>query len=219
MPFRVLLLVGLLVLGPFHVALSAEGSRVIGDESVTILGVRIGSSTFKDVIARLGEAKSWHTGDAALSESKICYRASSSIGETVIVFASNSEMAVPKFKVTAVRIYSPAVPFNDRRRCGVLNVAPSDLRTENGLALGVSPERVHEILWPKRSSKRDSLHYDSCRKRYMEKTDPYFSRWVGRAECFPDPARPHVDECSGVDLRFAKGAAIFLEIVRGDSVC
>lgn len=219
MRFPVLLLVGLLVWGPFHVALSAEGSRVIGDESVTVLGVRIGSSTFKDVIARLGEAKSWHTDDAALSESKICYRVPSSTGEAIIVFASNSEMAVPKFKVTAVRIYSPAVPFNGRRLCGVLTIDSSDLRTENGLALGVSPERVHEILWPKRLSKRGSLHYVSCRKRYIEKTDPYFSRWVGRAECFPDPARPHVDECSGVDLHFANGAATFLEVARGDSVC
>src|SRR5438094_984865 len=102
MPLRVLLFVGLLVWGPLNVALGAEGSRVIGDESVTVLGVRIGSSTFKDVVARLGEAKSWHAGDAALSESKICYRVPFQTGEAVIVFASNSEMAVPKFKVTAV---------------------------------------------------------------------------------------------------------------------
>ena len=214
-----LLIVSLMVWGPMHLAMGAEASRTIGDESVTLLGIRIGTHLFKDVTARLGKAEPWHTGDAGLAESKLCYRAPSPDGEVIVVFASNSEMAVPRFKVTAVRIYSPKVPFSARRRCAVLNVDASELRTENGLALGLSPEKFQEILWPKRRSKNGSLHYDTCRNRYMEKNDPYFSRWVGRAECFSNPARPYVTECSGVEAHFDKNTATFLEVARGDSVC
>lgn len=199
-------------------ALSAE--RAIPEAAVTFLGVTAGSTdTLKTVIGRLGVAKQWHTGDASASEWKICYKIGEGSDRVIIVFASNSEMSSPKGQVTDIRIYGPRSSFAAQHRCSAI-ADPGELRTANGVGLDASSQQIFEALWKRPASKRGSLHYESCRKRYLERSSPYFSRWAGKSGCgFENPQRPYENDCSTIDIQLQNDSAVLIRLGRGQSIC
>ena len=201
------------------VSLGAE--RRIREEAITVLGITAGSAqTLTEVTERLGPAKRWHTGDAAESEWKLCYRLGEGADAVFVVFASNSEMSSPKGQVNSIRIYGPQVPFAAKRRCAPLAADPSEARTQSGLRLAATQSDIFAILWPRTLSKRHSLHYDSCTKRYLEKSQPYFKYWAGKSDCgFEDPQRPYESDCASVDIQLKNGLVSFFELSRGQSIC
>ncbi len=215
---RVTIAAALSLLSAVEASSAETGPARTYEATASILGVRAGSAeTLSDVAKRLGSAEIWHTGDASESESKLCYRISSEKGETVLVFSSNGEMSEPKGQVTGIQLYSTTTPFRDRRRCSPLKAGK--LTTPNGLGLGSSPEEVTGVLGKRGLSKRDALHYTSCRKQYMRKGEPYFERWFGKEGCFENPRKPYTNECSYIEFQFKEGAAAYMNLSRNQSVC
>ena len=203
------------------IAAAAAGQRQIENGAITLFGITAGSSqTLSEVTARLGPAKQWHTGDAAGSESKLCYRLGQGSEATILVFASNSEMGAPKGQVNAIRIYGPQVPFAPKSRCAISSTSPADVRTPNGLRFDVTQSEVSSILWARPLSKHNSLHYESCRKRYLKRSDAHFKYWAGKTDCgFENPQRPYENDCSSIEIQFSNGSAKFFELSRGQSIC
>lgn len=194
--------------------------NVIAEKTVTFLGVIAGSrQTLNDVKKHLGESRIWQTGDASTSESKVCYRVEGEMGEVIVVFASNSEMSSPKGQVTSIRVYGKEVPFAAKKRCASLRGFANELRTLDGLHLGTTRAEIAQVLWKRPVSKSSFIHYDSCRKQYMQKVDPSFERWVGKNECFENPQRPYVNDCTSAEFRLKRDAAVYFELSRGQSVC
>jgi hypothetical protein len=199
---------------------SAAAEKTVPEAAVTFLGITAGAdTTLSDVAKRLGVAKQWHTGDAANSESKLCYvvRATQPY---IVVFASNSEMSAPKGQVSSIRIYGRGIPFRAKHRCSHLEVQESALSTPNGLRLGASKSEIEQALWRRPTSKHGSLHYDSCRKRYLDKSSPYSARWAGEKDCgFENPQRPYENDCTSVEIHLKSDAAVYLQLSRGQSIC
>ena len=193
---------------------------MIAEKTVTFLGVTAGSrQTLNDVKKHLGQSGMWHTGDASASESKVCYRAEGDTGEVIVVFASNSEMSSPKGQVTSIRVYGKEVPFAAKKRCVLLRGFANELRTLDGLHLGATRAEIAQVFWKRPVSKNNAIHYDSCRKQYMQKSDPFFKRWVGKSECFENPQRPYVNDCTTAEFQLKSDAAVYFELSRGQSVC
>ena len=194
--------------------------NTIAEKTVTFLGVIPGSQqTLNDVKKQLGESSVWHTGDAGTSESKVCYRLESETGEVIVVFASNSEMSSPKGQVTSIRVYGKEVPFAAKKRCASVRGFANELRTLDGLHLGATRAEIARVLWKRPVSKNNFIRYDSCRKQFMQKSDPFFERWVGKKECFENPQQPYVNDCTTVEFQLKSEAAVYFELSRGQSVC
>ncbi len=194
--------------------------NVIAEKTVTFLGVIAGSrQTLIDVKKHLGESSVWHTGDASTSESKVCYRLEGETGEVIVVFASNSEMSSPKGQVTSIRVYGKEVPFAAKKRCALLQGYANEFRTLDGLHLGATRAEIAQVLWKRPVSKNNSIRYDSCRKQYMQKSDPFFERWIGKNECFENPQRPYVNDCTTVEFQLKSDAAVYFKLSRSQSVC
>lgn len=194
--------------------------NTIADKTVTFLGVVAGSQqTLNDVKKQLGESRTWHTGDAGTSESKVCYRLENETEEVIVVFASNSEMSSPKGQVTNIRIYGKEIPFAAKKRCTFLRGFASKLRTLDGLHLGVTKAEIAHVLWQRPLSKNNFIYYDYCGKQFMQKSDPYFERWVGKKECFENPQRPYVNDCTTAKFQMKNDAVVYFELSRGQSVC
>lgn len=189
------------------------------DSNLELLGFRVGEAKIlQDILTRLGSTRIWHTGDAAESESKICYRVASKRGEIVIVFASSEEMAAPKGQINSIRLFGPEVEFGSRKNCTPLQISPSKLRTPSGLHLGLSKAKVNFLFGAKNSS-GNSVEYNKCQRRYFPMSHPEFKRWVGQAECFSDSAHPYFEDCWNVHVDFKNGHAVFISLNRNQSVC
>lgn len=194
--------------------------NVISEKTVTFLGVIAGSpQTLNDVKTHLGESRIWHTGDASTSESKVCYRVEGEMGEVIVVFASNSEMSSPKGQVTSIRVYGKEVLFAAKKRCASLRGFVNELRTPDGLHLGATRAEIAQVLWKRPVSKNNSIHYESCRKQFMQKSDQFFQRWFGKKECFENLQRPYANDCTTVEFQLKSDAAVYFELRRGQSVC
>ena len=200
-------------------ALPCAGNT-IAEKTVTFLGVVAGSQqTLNDVKKLLGETSVWHTGDAGTSESKVCYRLEIEAGVIIVVFASSSEMSSPKGQVTNIRVYGKETPLAAKKRCALLKGFANELRTLDGLHLGVTKAEIAQVLWQQPLLKNNSVYYGYCAKKHMQKSDPYFERWVGRKECFENPQRPYINDCITAKFQMKNDAVVYFELSRGQSVC
>jgi len=197
MTLVIAVLVGALTLGAIQ-ASYAMNAEPLDDASLTFLGVRaVGSNTLTDVVARLGTTAVWGTGDAAESESQICYSVPTTNGSVIVVFASNNAMSEPKGQVNHI----------------------GALSTMNGLKLGISPSEARRILGPRQLRKDQSLLYEASRQRYLESTDSRYARWAAQRQCFEDPSRPYFDDFARITIKFRAGAAILLGLSSNQSWC
>ncbi len=192
-------------------------------DSLRILDISAGGvQTLQDVIIRFGETKIWHTGDAAESETKICYLVGTGTkddDESVVVFASDREMASPDGQINKIRIIDLTSAFPERENCASLHVAKDRLATPAGLRLGMTLGEVQSLYGMARPTNDGRLGYSTCRKEYMRSTDPYFEHWAGKTQCFEDPSRPYADDCGTVEILFKDGRAVFIGLNRVQSVC
>ncbi len=199
---------------------SSISSAALTDNSFVFLGIQVGrGDTLASVMRGLGKTEEWGSGDASTSETKICYRIKGGENDLIIVFASSAEMASPPGQINHIRVYAVASMFAQRKRCSLIDVSAHDLKTSDGLRLGLSPAEIQAILGPKRVAKNQSLNYSGCSKRYLKTSDPYFDRWVGKSDCFENPGRPYFSDCSFAEFKFSNGRTTYMSLNRNQSVC
>lgn len=204
---------------------TAGADSIIGHNSLTFLGITPGESTLNDVTRAFGKAETWRTGDAAASETKICYRMSVVSEETTVVFASHSEMAgPPNYRVTSIRLYGPEIPFTENQNCINVRLDGKVLATSSGLKLGLAEQELLAKLGkPDRKSGEDRI-YTSCVTEPMLPSDPNYAYWSRKKGCFRDEnggwkGKPYYDVCSGVTVKLKNARTIYLEFGSNNFVC
>ena len=141
------------------------------------------------------------------------------IGDTILVFGSDTEMASQDGQINFIQIIGPGGSFTEQQNCSPLHSSVAQpLVASNGLRLGMSLAEVTSIYGKATSFKGGLAQFSSCHKRYLLESDPYFKRWVGKAGCFEDPSRPYFDECSLVKVYFKRGRAISITVSMNQSV-
>ncbi|MBN1254750.1 MAG: hypothetical protein JXA50_05700 [Deltaproteobacteria bacterium] len=97
-----------------------EGKGLLDQKHRDVNGFILGVDSFHEADQIFGEAQKWHSGDAATSESKICFLSQDRNQKVIIVFASNSEMS--SGKVDSVRFIQGEVYF--LKMCHKTSVEP-----------------------------------------------------------------------------------------------
>jgi|GEM_PF-2078002 len=187
--------------------------------ALTVLGIRVGGSeTLDDVVARLGPAQIWRTGDAAESLSHVCYRVTGASPGVVIWFGSSNAMSDPKGQVNHIVLYGDPLEFGERERCAALDRPLSSMATPNGLKLGMTAGDARRILGPGRP-RQDSVEYSDSQRRYLGPADPRYAHWASQVQCFPDASRPYFDDFAHIRIRLKDGRAIRIGLSRNQSWC
>ncbi len=188
----------------------------VGIASRTVLGITLGRSTLNEVQEKLGPAKLWSSGDAATAEQKVCY-VTKSRRPVVVVFASNSEMAgPPENQVTDIRILRSEA-YAERSKC--VAISAENIRTPNGLELGINGETVRKILGiPSRGTPAKPIYFWSV-DRPLPKSDKNYHYWISRREeCF-DGKEPFVTVSSEIHVVFDRDVVVGLSFERMESIC
>ena len=203
--------------------------------SRTIGGVVLGKATIQEAIKRFGQTVAYETGDAALSERKVCFGTMD--GSRILVFASNHEMAQGK-KITSIRLYQKGqVPQAvSASACSELR-ARSKFDLESGLGLGMTSKICLAILGEPKT--RGHLNPDVCERVAVKNSDPLRTDWTyswserikykktdpgyvhmnaRRSECF-EGKDPYYDVGSFIIICFKQDAAVAIIISRIESAC
>ena len=210
----------------------------INRKSLTILGITPGVSKFNDVYNSFGEATRQSLGDAATSRTEICYRIHDGLHEAILIFSSNNEMAgSPEFIVTDITVYSreynikpdytelPFIePYDNPNICSLVKSNSLKIRTSNGIKLGMKQKQIYSILGKPVDKNNNSAGYSSCIEQLMNPTGKDYDYWSKRRGCFEDNkggwnGKPHYDICTGINILFENGIAVYFIISSGTSVC
>jgi hypothetical protein len=187
-------------------------------DSRTILGITLGHATLAEVTAKLGAATLWGDGDASTAEMKVCY-VTQEPNPVVIMFASNAEMAgPPENQVTDIRIVKVAA-YKQRSNCRSLTIHGDEVSAASGLTLGLTTQRVRNILGPPRSISGSSWDYSWSVDESLPASDKNYQRWmVRRDECF-EGKKPFFTVSSEIVVQFGGGKVISLSLRRIESIC
>lgn len=227
-PHKSQAIVTALLLGSFYLSGLSVANRTIaksnataskGDlpiDSRTILGVTLGRSTLATVQQKLGSAKMWREGDASTAEEAICY-VTSEPHATVIVFASNSEMAgPPENQVTDIRMMG-SESYPQRAKCA--GISAENIRTPSGLGLGISRKTVRTILGAPSHGTLSKPIYTWNIIKPLPKSDKNYDYWASRKEeCF-DGKEPFVNVGSEIRVVFNDDVVVALSFERMESIC
>lgn len=204
---------------------AASAATGLDRHSLQILGITPGESTFANVIRLYGGAKQWHSGDAATSETKICFHFRTGGRDTFVVVASNSEMAgAPSYVVTDIHLYSEAEPFPDASRCASVSNGPETFLTKGGVGLGLSVAELERFLGKPHGKEGVRLLWSACKEVPLPVSHPKYSYWSKREGCFKDEGggwkgKPYFYVCSQLSVAVKGGKTTYLEISSADSIC
>lgn len=170
----------------------------IADADATILGFKIGTSTLKEVQAKLGQAKPTPVSREEESDVSICYI--SPVDGTVLVFYTG--VMGGDEDVTRFALWSRQAAFPRSSQCTSSNVISHSLSTKSGIRLGLTKEDFETIAGKPISPTSNPVKYEYlCRSKMTEdeikgfksannwdvSADSYFDRtswikaWYGKA--------------------------------------
>jgi hypothetical protein len=125
---------------PFCDSLSAQKVE-ISDADATILELRIGRASLKDVQAKLGSANLTRVAHGEESDVSICYV--SAIDGTVLVFYSG---AMGGWKnITWFALWSREAAFPHASQCMSSKAVSRSLHTKSGIRLGLTKADLEQI--------------------------------------------------------------------------
>jgi hypothetical protein len=183
------------------------------------LGIELNRDSLASVVARLGPAKEWRTGDASGAEVWRCYRTGNDSEHAVLLISSGGEMGGSGSQVDEIRLSRSPRADSLIGRCGKAASSPG-LATPGGLGLGISRATVVHLLGIPLVQGADSITYEWAGQEVLPTTDPNYSYWnARRKECFGGKA-PYIDVASGVVVRFDQRGVVEIHLSRYDeSMC
>jgi hypothetical protein len=183
----------------------AAGKRSeITNADATILEFTIGSTSLKEVKARLGEATEFRLSRDEESEVAVCYR--SPKDGTVLAFYTGS-MGGWK-DVTGFALWSRAAGFQQKAKCAESTLVSRDLATGTKLRLGMSRKELEAVAGKSSKFSAGWASYDYvCRRKMTDaeirgfkdgnnwdvKSDPYFDRVSWITVKFGGPTASRID--------------------------
>lgn len=171
--------------------------------SISILGIELGAHSLNDVQSRLGSGNMVKSGDAAMSETSICYK---TLAGEFIQFASNSEMAVDSLGVTAIRLSDNPFP---NRVCPLVKIKSKSIFS-NGFKLGMAKDEFEKV------KSGDSF---GCVEVPFAVNSAEYLRWRNAPGCFEKGQEPYYYVCSNSSATFHDNKVIWVEVTRIESVC
>jgi hypothetical protein len=175
-----------------------------------LLGFRVGRDSFPEAEGLFGKASKWHSGDAAGSEEKICYRSGDGGEQVTLVLSANGEMSGGK--VDGVRVIRGPTGFSDH--CAPLSEKNADvLRHKSTIHLGMSIEDMRSVLGSPVEIRGDYAFYTYCVSKTFTKADR------GAGTC--NVGEPVTGtRCSALTAHFEAGHLKWFELFYGaDFVC
>lgn len=189
-------------------AASREGDLPLSSRE--ILGFRLGEHSFDDARRLFGQAQRWHSGDAAASESKVCYLVRDSEEQATLVLSANSEMSGGA--VDGMSLIAGSTRFAER--ClSIASRRPSEVRTSSGIHLGMSLPQLKAVLGQPTEVRGSHVFYTYCSEKRLGPTDPAYEQCrVGDSSV--------VLRCSGLTARFENDRLEWVQFGYGsDYIC
>jgi hypothetical protein len=188
-------------------ALARDGD--LPEKSRSLLGMSLNVTKLSDIQEKLGKVQSVQTGDAAESKSHICYHQ----GNIQVIFACDGEMSCPE--LSEIRVNQASKTSG---QCGVLS-SNLEIALPNGIALGLTKEKVKTILGAPDTANGDKWEYQWTTHYPFEKSDPAYKFWVTKKEeCFGGK-EPYYGVSSEAHLTFYRGLLSSFKISRIMSAC
>lgn len=194
-----------------------SGGRDLPQGFRSLAGVTVNRDSAVTIRTKLGTTRERHAG----SYTAWCYLPSDTSHHSLLELMSDaSDMGTPGLALNVIRVRADA-PSEDRNGCAPLRDS-TELSTPAGLRLGLSAERIEQLLGPPTRSRADSLIYYYDAKRYLLAGTPEYETWDTleyRESCF-DAGPPFAYVEATVTIVLHDGRAVELRIERYDqSVC
>ncbi len=122
-----------------------EKNEEINNAHKTILGLEIGVSSLKDVLKTFGDA-AVHVSDDRHEPDTLCYVSRSDNDDTVVVIESGPRCGPSREFVGFVVAARDAVDSGKIGECLPSATVDRNISTESGVKLGISPDRLIELI-------------------------------------------------------------------------
>ena len=133
-----------------------------------IKGFILGIDSFEKAQAIFGKATTWHSGDAAGSESKVCYYSGENTSQDIIMFSADSEMS--RGHVDQVRFIRGEVNF--MKNCSTTSIKADQFNTKSGIHLGMALEDFKKFMGKPSGSKGNLLFYVYFEEKELQSGEP-----------------------------------------------
>ena len=183
-----------------------------------VLGIEVSRDSLASVVARLGPATAWRTGDGAEATVSWCYRMGSTADSPLLLISSNSEMGGAGHIVEDILLSRPRSDTLGAR-CGMLPRGRSP-ETTGGLRLGLAPDAVVRLLGAPLLQSGDSIVYRWETELPLDPHSSAYAHWnTRRQECFGGRA-PFITPTSSVVVHFdSLGASQILLERYAEAIC
>ena len=177
----------------------------ITDKDATILGLRIGRASLKDVQARLGTASIGRVSREEESDVSVCYV--SPTDGTVLVFYSGAMGGWEN--VTWFALWSREAAFPHAAQCAHSKLVSRDLAAQSGLRLGLTKQELETIAGKPTKIGHTSAKYEYLCRRTMTEEEIKGFKTVNHWDVTSDP---YFDRMSWIEVRYANSTASRIEI-------
>lgn len=184
------------------------GKVQLTQQDTTILGLTIGSTSLKDVQAKLGQTEFLPRNES--SPNTVCYV--SPTDGTVLSFGAG---AMGGFvDVTEFSLWSREARFPNVKACLPSKLISSNLSTLSGIKLGLSLQQLNTIVDAVPTTKHAEAHYElSCR----EKMTPEEIKRFKTANNWDVSDNPFFDVTSFVEAQFSDSKASRIYVAKIES--
>jgi len=186
----------------------------------SLAGVTLTRDSAATIRAKLGPTRERRIGTGHDVYERWCYRLTDGSRALLELMSDASDMGTPGQALNVIRLRADA-PSEDRDACAPLR-ASAELSTPGGLRLGLSSEKIRQLLGRPTRSRGDSLIYDFDAKEFLRPDSRAYELWNTpeyRESCF-DAGLPYANVRAAVIVLLKDGRAAEIRLERYDqSVC
>lgn len=194
---------------------SPEPEHKIPDESnFKLLGFTLLKSSYKDIRAKLGQAKGFQTEQGEEAPLYICYKSNNRRDGTIVVFETGAMGGWEK--IVAFRLISDKTSFRWRNKCKKTPFVSKNIQTRSGIKLGITQKQLEKILGNKPSmiiGSNISFTYLAKQKMTNDEINK-ISEIFGQDAVKEDP---YFDISSSIKANFAASQLTSVEISKIES--
>ncbi len=181
-----------------------------------LFGVTLGESSLNSVQDILGKSRLIKQGDAAYSETFVCYTFSKNRVNQVVVFASDEELAgSPEYTITRVDLYASTQYPYSKDDC--LDIGVSEKLADSFIGYTKEGFSVHFGL--PETVINDHYEKTVCHKELITPDSKNYKYWRGKKDCFQINEDPYVDVCATLKAVFKDGMLVKFSLSKVTSVC
>ncbi|MFO1434847.1 MAG: hypothetical protein U1F34_00180 [Gammaproteobacteria bacterium] len=193
----------------------ASSSQIALPEYVDdIFGWHAGTTTLTNVQGLMGQSPFHVRGDAASSETFICYVIRDTNQSWIVTFTSDNELAdVSSHELTGIELTRLDAGLHASNDCTVAldnrDVMTLVRMSETDFMAKFSPPVVH----------KGEYGGSICVENPIDRKDPAYQYWRGKKNCFPEGKEPYVNVCTTWGAQFRDKVLTKLTVKRVSSVC